>query len=54
MPQRDATLVARLRAAGRPIAVDIVGRGLNADAEILAYAYDFEQATRLRRPPPKV
>ncbi len=41
-------------ADGRPIAIDIVGRGLHADAEILAYAYDFEQETRLRQPPPEL
>ena len=37
---------------GRPIAVDIVGRARLTEAEILAFAYDFEQATLLRRPPP--
>jgi amidase len=36
---------------GRPIAIDIVGRARFTEAEILAFAYDFEQATALRRPP---
>ena len=36
---------------GRPIAIDIVGRARLTEAEILAFAYDFEQATLLRRPP---
>lgn len=36
---------------GRPIAVDFVGRARFAEAEILAFAYDFEQATLLRRAP---
>jgi amidase len=39
---------------GRPIAVDIVGRARFTEAEILAFAYDFEQATMLRRPPFRV
>ena len=36
---------------GRPIAVDIVGPAIDTDAAILAFAYAFEQATRLRRAP---
>jgi len=36
---------------GRPIAIDIVGRARFSEAEILAFAYDFEQATLLRRSP---
>ena len=48
------TVPAGFLADGRPIAIDIVGRGLHADAEILAYAYDFEQETRLRQPPPEL
>ena len=36
---------------GRPIAVDIVGAAIDTDAAILAFAYAFEQATLLRRPP---
>jgi hypothetical protein len=30
---------------GRPTAIDIVGRAKFTEAEILAFAYDFEQAT---------
>ena len=48
------TVPAGFLADRRPIAIDIVGRGLHADAEILAYAYDFEQETRLRQPPPEL
>lgn len=36
---------------GRPIAIDIVGRARFSEAEILAFAYDFEQAAPLRRSP---
>ncbi|MFG1427698.1 amidase [Roseixanthobacter glucoisosaccharinicivorans] len=36
---------------GRPIAVDIVGAAIDTDAAILSFAYAFEQATLLRRPP---
>ena len=36
---------------GRPIAVDFVGRAKRTEGEILSYAYAFEQATQLRRPP---
>ncbi len=36
---------------GRPIAVDIVGRAQFTETELLALAFDFEQATQLRRPP---
>jgi amidase len=36
---------------GRPIAVDFVGRAKFTEEEILAFAYDFEQATGLRRAP---
>ncbi len=36
---------------GRPIAIDIVGRARFTEAEILGFAYAFEQATLLRRPP---
>lgn len=38
---------------GRPVAIDIVGSKRFAEAEILALAYDFEQATRFRTPPPE-
>ncbi len=48
------TVPAGYLADNRPVALDIVGRGLQADGEILAYAFDFEQATRLRRPPPEI
>ncbi|WP_158802543.1 amidase [Acidisoma sp. L85] len=36
---------------GRPIAVDFVGRAKFTEAEILAYAYDFEQESQLRCTP---
>jgi amidase len=36
---------------GRPIAIDFVGRAAFTEVELLAYAYDFEQATMLRRAP---
>ncbi len=36
---------------GRPIAIDIVGRARFTEAELLAFAFDIEQATLLRRPP---
>jgi amidase len=36
---------------GRPIAIDFVGRAAFTEAEVLACAYDFEQATMLRRAP---
>jgi amidase len=38
---------------GRPVAIDIVGSKRFAEAEVLALAYDFEQATRFRTPPPE-
>jgi len=37
---------------GRPIAVDLVGRARFTEVELIALAFDFEQATLLRRPPP--
>jgi amidase len=37
---------------GRPIAVDFVGRARFTEAELLGLAFDFEQATLLRQPPP--
>jgi amidase len=36
---------------GRPIGIDIVGRRLRSDSEILALAFDFEQKTLLRKKP---
>lgn len=45
------TVPAGFLADGRPIAVDIVGRTRFTETEILAYAFDFEQATLLRRRP---
>ena len=46
------TLPAGFLPDGRPVAIDIVGRKRFSEAEILAFAYDLEQATLLRRPPP--
>jgi amidase len=46
------TLPAGFLPDGRPIAIDIVGRARFTEAELLALAFDFEQATLLRRPPP--
>lgn len=36
---------------GRPVAIDIVGPDRGTEADILALAFDFEQAIMLRRPP---
>jgi amidase len=36
---------------GRPIAVDFIGRAKFTEAEILAFAYDFEQRSQLRCTP---
>ncbi|MBU9681923.1 amidase [Burkholderia gladioli] len=46
------TVPAGYLADGRPIAIDIVGARRLGESEILAMAYDFEQHTRLRNPPP--
>ena len=48
---RPSESTAGFLADGRPIAVDIVGRTRFTETEILAYAFDFEQATLLRRRP---
>ena len=45
------TVPAGFLADGRPIAVDFVGRSKFVEGEIIRFAYDFEQATLLRRAP---
>jgi amidase len=45
------TIPAGVLPDGRPIAVDFVGRAKFTEAEILAFAYDFEQESQLRCTP---
>jgi amidase len=40
-----------LGSQGLPMAVSFMGRPYD-DHDIIGYAFDYEQATKLRRPPP--
>ena len=45
------TVPAGLTSHGQPVGIKFMGRPFS-EATLLAYAYAYEQATRLRRPPP--